>query len=122
MAFRSWAARTLFNFSGWEDREGGERRRLRWSEELPVALVWTGTKSELLSIVMAGAIVFGVIRWLQRKPILYSGEAIVGVEVDSEFCFPWIVKKQFPSCDGRHQLPLQILNNLEMYRLNLWKS
>ena len=29
VALRSWAARTLSSFSGWEARDGGERRRVR---------------------------------------------------------------------------------------------
>ena len=62
VAFRSWAARTLFNFSGWEDREGGERRRLRGCEEPPAVFVRTGAKSEVLSIVTAGAIACAVSR------------------------------------------------------------
>ena len=80
MAFRSWAARTLFNFSGWEDREGGERRRLRRGREVPVASVWAGAKSEVLSIVMAGAIAFAVICWLERRSrlVLSSGRVNVG--------------------------------------------
>ena len=29
VTLRSWASRTLLSFSGWEEREGGERRRVR---------------------------------------------------------------------------------------------
>ena len=60
MAFRSWAARILFIFSGWEDRDGGERRRLRGGEEPPAVFVGTGAKPEVSSIAMAGAIAFAV--------------------------------------------------------------
>ena len=35
VAFRSWAERTSFSLSGWDDRDGGERRRLRKGEEVP---------------------------------------------------------------------------------------
>ena len=47
VAFGSWAARTLFNFSGWEDRDGGERSKFRGVEELPAIFVWKGTKCEV---------------------------------------------------------------------------
>lgn len=68
----------MFNLSGWEDREGGERRRLRGDEEAPVRFIWTGAKSEVSPRVMAGAIVFTVILSLQRGLILFAGSLIVG--------------------------------------------
>ena len=54
-----------------------------------MALVWTGTKSEGLSIVIAGAIAFAVIAGLKER-MLCSEKAIVGTEwseVDAEFAF-----------------------------------
>lgn len=72
VAFRSCAARTLFNFSGWDDRDGGESRRLRGGEERPVVFVWTRAKSEVLSIVTAGAIAFAVFCWLEGMLIMSS--------------------------------------------------
>ncbi len=87
VAFRSWAARTLFNLSGCEDREGGERRRLRGDEELPAVCVWTGAKSEVLSTVTAGAISYAIIRWHERKLKLSSGRWIVGRKVDAVCTF-----------------------------------
>ena len=35
VALRLWAARILFSFSGWEERDGGERSNVRVGEELP---------------------------------------------------------------------------------------
>ena len=66
VAFRSWAASTLFSLSGWDESEGGERRRLRRGEKLPAVFVWTGVKPKVLSVVTAGAIATVVNPWLEK--------------------------------------------------------
>ena len=88
VAFRSWAASTLFSFSGWDEREGGERRRLRSGEGPPTFFVWTGAKSKGLSMVTAGAIAFGVTRRLDGRLIFFSRRRTVGHEVDKICLFP----------------------------------
>ena len=91
VAFRSWAASTLFSFSGWDEREGGERRRLRSGEGPPAFFVWTGAKSKVLSMVTAGAIAFGVTRQIV---IFFSlRRSVVGREVDKVCFFPRVAKE-----------------------------
>ena len=55
VAFRSCVARTLLSFSGCDDSDGGESRRVRGVDTLFAALDWIGAKSEVLSMVTAGA-------------------------------------------------------------------
>ena len=86
VAFRSWAASTLFSFSGWDEREGGERRRLRSDEGTPAFFVWTGAKSKGLSMVSAGAIAFGITGRLDKRLIFSSRRGIGGHGVD-KVCF-----------------------------------
>lgn len=52
---RSCAARILFNFSGCEESEGGERRRVRCVEERPDDIFREGLKSASVSKVTEGA-------------------------------------------------------------------
>ncbi len=81
VAFRSWAATTLSSFSGWEDRDGGERRRLRKGGEWLIDFVLVGAKSKVVSISTAGAIAFAVVGRLERRLTMYSGWVLVGGEV-----------------------------------------
>lgn len=60
VALRSWAARTASSFSGWEARDGGERRRVRGGLAKPFVPFEGGTlKSEDVSMVTEGAIAMG---------------------------------------------------------------
>ena len=53
VAWRSWASRIELSFSGWEDREGGERRRTRGR----IVLLLAGKESADVSMMVEGAIV-----------------------------------------------------------------
>ena len=56
VALLSWAARTLSSFSGCDDREGGQSRRVLGDEEvLLCGGTWVLPKSELVSRVTEGA-------------------------------------------------------------------
>ena len=55
MTSRSWASRTLLSFSGWDEREGGERRSVRGAEVLLDGRGEEVSKSEDMSIITEGA-------------------------------------------------------------------
>lgn len=100
VAFRSWAASTLFSVSGRDEREGGERRRLRSGEGSPAFFVWTGAKSKELSMVTAGAIAFGVTRRLDKRLIFFARRRVVGHEVVKvPYASSFKVRKELCTCD-----------------------
>ena len=55
VALRSWAATTLFSFSGCDESDGGDSSSVLGCDGLPPAFERTGAKSEVLSKVTAGA-------------------------------------------------------------------
>lgn len=55
VAFRSWAANTLFSFSGCDESDGGDSSNVLGCDGLPPVFERTGAKSEALSKVTAGA-------------------------------------------------------------------
>ena len=55
VALRSWAATTLFSFSGCDESDGGDSSSVLGCDGLPPAFEKTGAKSEVLSKVTAGA-------------------------------------------------------------------
>lgn len=66
VALRSCASRTLLSFSGWEERDGGERSRVRGSELDFDVIAEEGLKSGVVSRVTAGAMVTGKIAVAER--------------------------------------------------------
>ncbi len=55
VALRSWAAKTLFSFSGCDESDGGDSSSVLGFDGLPPAFGRNGAKSEVLSKVTAGA-------------------------------------------------------------------
>lgn len=57
VTLRSCASMTLLSFSGCDERDGGERRSVRCSDEAFVTVADVALKSEVVSKVTEGAIV-----------------------------------------------------------------
>ena len=55
VALRSWAAKTLFSFSGCDESDGGDSSSVLGCDGVPPVFESTGAKSEVLSKVTAGA-------------------------------------------------------------------
>ena len=55
VALRSWAAKTLFSFSGCDESDGGDSSNVLGFDGLPPVFERTGAKSEVCSKVTAGA-------------------------------------------------------------------
>ena len=55
VALRSWAAKTLFSFSGCDESDGGDSSSVLGFDGLPPVFETTGAKSEVLFKVTAGA-------------------------------------------------------------------
>ena len=55
VALRSWAAKTLFSFSGCDESDGGDSSNVLGFDGLPPVFEKTGAKSEVFSKVTAGA-------------------------------------------------------------------
>ena len=68
VAFRSCAARTFSNFSGCEDSDGGDKRRVRGVKEaLPVWRLPGATSDVLSGIIMGAIIIVRLLKGVNRS-------------------------------------------------------
>lgn len=94
VALRSWAATIASSFSGWLDREGGERRRMRGGEVLLCAVAAVEWKSESFSRMMDGAMIgLGL-------SFAAGGGLGWGLEVPGR---GWMWRKSYCEVEGRYE-------------------